>query len=618
MRIRKENVLLWFLYSGYLILNGLARWQNYYIFHGDGPFGWPTPSELEVTLLCASVVSSIFIFCLIPFIFVWMLRLGSRRPLVRRAVVSIFFLVSLILIELDLAWYQMSLQHASLADLEAFLTEDWTKHFGVTTNDVHRYVLLFSIHGVAVILINLVAVFLCNRPTVSEWLKAGPVAAILVVVIVIDLLVSAYFTIKENQQWNSLTHMNPLSIGIVAKVVEPWTARAKSLVVINKEFDDMLSLQSSLVAPVAAEERKSVPLDVLLIIVEGFNPNFVGRTTMPFLTSFSEKGVQSKRHYSSGNITAYGLLGLLFGSPLEFYRGVDTDVDIDSPFIDALNAVGYRTSIYTDPIHDYRSMGRYMSNFSGEVFESDDHWEILPKLVGEMRRPEKKFVMAYYYGTHYPYHHEDAFTKFLPEVPESFNYNSPELRSSHEEVINRYKNTLLEADAWLKKLLVTVDLENTVVAITGDHGEEFFENGRLSHAATLEEPQIRTPMIFWSPPHGVSVSRSITSHLDFFPTVFDLIGLSVNFDTIGRSMVTSEGENFAIVVGNNGKRLPKEWAVITHGCKVIYELDAQNWLRVSSLLGDDDQVLDENSELCDYKSNLRIGADLAHQIRRER
>ena len=42
-------------------------------------------------------------------------------------------------------------------------------------------------------------------------------------------------------------------------------------------------------------------------------------------------------------------------------------------------------------------------------------------------------------------------------------------------------------------------LGSTIVVVTGDHGEEFFEDGRIGHRATLREEVLRVPLIFWGP-----------------------------------------------------------------------------------------------------------------------
>jgi membrane-anchored protein YejM (alkaline phosphatase superfamily) len=42
-------------------------------------------------------------------------------------------------------------------------------------------------------------------------------------------------------------------------------------------------------------------------------------------------------------------------------------------------------------------------------------------------------------------------------------------------------------------------LKETIVIITGDHGEEFMENGRWGHNSTFSQQQIRVPLLIHIP-----------------------------------------------------------------------------------------------------------------------
>jgi arylsulfatase A-like enzyme len=56
--------------------------------------------------------------------------------------------------------------------------------------------------------------------------------------------------------------------------------------------------------------------------------------------------------------------------------------------------------------------------------------------------------------------------------------------------------------------------ENTIVAITADHGEAFGEHGLFAHEGTLYRELIQIPLIFWSPrllPAGIRVSQPVSN-----------------------------------------------------------------------------------------------------------
>jgi membrane-anchored protein YejM (alkaline phosphatase superfamily) len=68
-------------------------------------------------------------------------------------------------------------------------------------------------------------------------------------------------------------------------------------------------------------------------------------------------------------------------------------------------------------------------------------------------------------------------------------------------------------------------LENTIVVIAGDHGEEYYEKGHLGHSSVFNEEQTRTPLIIYYP--GVKPQRyaGLSSHLDIIPMLAGFFGV---------------------------------------------------------------------------------------------
>lgn len=81
--------------------------------------------------------------------------------------------------------------------------------------------------------------------------------------------------------------------------------------------------------------------------------------------------------------------------------------------------------------------------------------------------------------------------------------------------------------------------ENTLVIVTSDHGEEFYEHGGYRHGKHLYEYMIRIPWVMWGPglvPAGKRPS-SIAQSIDIMPTVLDLLGLEIPPGAQGKSLV---------------------------------------------------------------------------------
>jgi arylsulfatase A-like enzyme len=66
-----------------------------------------------------------------------------------------------------------------------------------------------------------------------------------------------------------------------------------------------------------------------------------------------------------------------------------------------------------------------------------------------------------------------------------------------------YERSILQLDAWLGRVLDTLDatgrLDETLVVVTSDHGENFGENGLMGHSFSLDERLIRVPFVAAGP-----------------------------------------------------------------------------------------------------------------------
>ena len=112
-------------------------------------------------------------------------------------------------------------------------------------------------------------------------------------------------------------------------------------------------------------------------------------------------------------------------------------------------------------------------------------------------------------------------------------------------------------------------LDDTLIVITADHGEEFFEHDRLTHRFHLFDEAIRVPLLIvlprsWERAVSPNVEAQVTLS-DILPTLLDLLDIEAPTGLTGRSLVPAiEGEAFAsrpelislylVKYGQGGKR----------------------------------------------------------------
>jgi arylsulfatase A-like enzyme len=80
--------------------------------------------------------------------------------------------------------------------------------------------------------------------------------------------------------------------------------------------------------------------------------------------------------------------------------------------------------------------------------------------------------------------------------------------------------------------------DETMLLITADHGEEFFEDRRCGHGGSLRDTLIRVPLLVHDParfPGGTIIDEGAEG-VDVFPTIADAMGLSIPEQVQGQSL----------------------------------------------------------------------------------
>lgn len=118
------------------------------------------------------------------------------------------------------------------------------------------------------------------------------------------------------------------------------------------------------------------------------------------------------------------------------------------------------------------------------------------------------------------------------------------LREAHASEIARVDDAL---ERFLARLRRRGLLENTVVVVTADHGEAFFEHNLFEHGLLYDE-NLRVPLIVLAPgrvPGGRRVAEPVNA-VDLMPTLLDLLGVAPQEELAGRSLVEAmEGRGLA-------------------------------------------------------------------------
>jgi arylsulfatase A-like enzyme len=82
--------------------------------------------------------------------------------------------------------------------------------------------------------------------------------------------------------------------------------------------------------------------------------------------------------------------------------------------------------------------------------------------------------------------------------------------------------------------------ENTVVVLTADHGEHLGEHGLLYHGYFLYDETIHVPLVISGPGVNSTINNELTSLIDVFPTLCDLVGGLPPSNLSGKNILENE------------------------------------------------------------------------------
>ena len=141
-------------------------------------------------------------------------------------------------------------------------------------------------------------------------------------------------------------------------------------------------------------------------------------------------------------------------------------------------------------------------------------------------------------------------------------------RSDRARFRSLYDGEIALVDYSLSRLLSHLrahDLyDETAIAFTSDHGEEFWDHGGTGHGTHLYDEVLHVPLIIRhvkTMPPGKRVSTPVES-IDIFPTLLEIAGLPIPDDLDGRSLVRDVDERPAYAtLSEHQKRL----ASVTEG-----------------------------------------------------
>ncbi len=230
---------------------------------------------------------------------------------------------------------------------------------------------------------------------------------------------------------------------------------------------------------------------------------------------------------ASGSVLpAYSPLGFTAGSLKAMFSGrIEPPLGTPSLFTD-FKANGYRVGVFSGQAERFGDISSTLSmEKSADVFidaEKLKHeraygYASLASLKLDESVLLREFEKAYgqpkmweqpnylyfnFQSAHFPYHHPG-----MPDLIEAKPIPRGDINKANAAWVERtYWNALAYADSALGELISDLKRmnawENTILIVTGDHGESLFEDGFLGHGHIINKRQYQTAMVISKPGYG--------------------------------------------------------------------------------------------------------------------
>jgi hypothetical protein len=280
--------------------------------------------------------------------------------------------------------------------------------------------------------------------------------------------------------------------------------------------------------------------NILIVVVDSWRADMLRSDVTPNLHRFASEARRFDDHLSGGNGTRFGVFALLYGLHGSYWWPVLAEKRTPV-LIDVLGELGYELRVFSAASMDFpefratawsRMADRVHDDFGEHRQALRDQLaaESCARFLRTRDRGTPFFAFVLLDSAHQKYDFPEGEAPFAPYAKQ---VDYLELAGSRDPELvrlvgNRYKNALHYVDRVAAGLLAELDLlglaGETVVVVTGDHGEEFAEHGHWGHTGNFSREQVAVPFAMRGPGIAPGVEKRPTSHVDVPATLLELLG----------------------------------------------------------------------------------------------
>jgi membrane-anchored protein YejM (alkaline phosphatase superfamily) len=575
--------------------------------HGFLSYGNPIEGFIAVFFANVALLSQISVVCLIFALGYFLIGLVTQRKPILMSYAALFFTFVHLFIFVDRRIFALYRFHANSLILNVLLTPGGDEAVHINAGEFVAAVL-------GTVLCFLIHYFLFRHldrreqkisPKTLRYSK-GTLIIGFACLNLVDRGLYAYADIRNHMEILSATRRIPF--------YQPFTIKKfaeKQLGVKTAKSPNMIAgvaRSSGLNYPIGkidTSKTSSVRPNVLWVMIDSWRFDAFSPVTSPRVKEFSEKALVFNNHYSGGNNTRIGVFSMFYGLPGSYWgpvltarrapflltRAVELGYEVKPYSATSLTFPEFRHTVFTD----FNDVIEDQFAGKGQSGRDRDMTNAFSSFVTSRDKSRPFFATLLYDSSHSVYDYPAEREVFKPSTRKLY-YATESDKNSIELVKNRYKNAVRYVDDLVHEILSTLKanrlLENTVVIITGDHGEEFYDHGFWGHFSAFTPEQLQVPLILYVPGVAAQNREDLTSHLDLPATVLGLIGdkTDPSHYSLGSNLLAPSQRKFRVSCG---------WdtcAMVDKNGSVVFGIESYNASQFD--------VMDENYKVISRKHGL--------------
>jgi uncharacterized protein len=325
--------------------------------------------------------------------------------------------------------------------------------------------------------------------------------------------------------------------------------------------------QSALVypqAPVVGSVKADHRWNVVWIMIESWRADTFTADNTPNIWRFSRDAQIFRQHLSGGHSTRFGIFSMIYGLHGTYWWPILAE-GREPVLIAKLAEAGYRFRILSSTSLGYPEFRRtafvsvrssLTDNLPAATVDERDVLQAraFQEFLEATPRDDAFFAFMFLGSPHFPFLFAPEHAKFLPII-EDPTVAQAQSAEGGRLMYNRYRNSVHSVDSIVGTILDALEhrglLDRSIVVITGDHGQEFYEHGFFGHGSAFTPEQTHVPLIMRVPGLSFREHDHLTQHQDLPATMLALLGVNDPPErySLGRNMLEGRARPYAVVCG---------------------------------------------------------------------